>query len=216
VLGLAACSAIAVATACNTIAAANSASGNQEFVQQIASRLKTASSMAYTAVYALGDGGTGTVAQLPATGQAAYTYPTGMLLVTSGKATVCTGTAGRRATCGARPTVVATSAELARAGLVRTDSVISLLGTSALDRNAVVSEHDTTIAGTSATCVTVDRSGDATDEYEACVTADGLLASFNGQIGDTPVDIMMINFRKSVSSDEFELPTATVPAVTER
>jgi len=216
VLGLTACAAIAVATACDNIAAANGATGNQEFVQEIATRLTAASSTAYTAVYALGGGGTGTVAQLPATGQAAYTYPTGALLVTSGKATLCTKAAGRQATCGSRPSVVATSTDLARGGLVRTDSVISLLNASALDRNSVISEHDTTIAGTSATCVTVDSSGDTTDEYEACVTADGLLGSFSGPINGASVDVVMINFRKSVSSDEFEPPTASQPAVTNR
>lgn len=216
VLGLAACTAIGVAAACDNIAAANGATDNQEFVQDIATRLKAASSTAYTAVYALGGGGTGTVAQLPATGQAAYTYPTGALLVASGRATLCTKSADRRATCGSRASVVATSTDLARGGLVRTDSVISLLDASALDRNSVISEHDTTIAGTSATCVTVDSSADSTDEYEACVTADGLLGSFSGQVSGAPVDIMMINFRKSVSSDEFALPTASQPAATNR
>jgi hypothetical protein len=216
VLGLAALVSIGTATSCHTIAAANGATGNQEFVQEIATRLKAAYSIAYTAVYALGRGGTGTVAQLPATGQAAYNYPTGTLLVTSGRATVCTQTSGRQEICGGRPTVVATTTELARGGLVRIDSVITLLNASALDRNSVISEHDITIAGTSATCVTVDPSRDATDEYEACVTADGLLGSFTGQIGGAPVDIMMINFRKSVSSDEFELPTATAPALTQQ
>jgi hypothetical protein len=213
---LAAWVSIATASSCDTIAAANGATGNQEFVQEIATRLKAAYSMAYTAVYALGGGGTGTVAQLPATGQTAYSYPTGMLLVTSGTATVCTQTSGRRATCGSRPTVVATTTDLARGGLVRTDSVITLLNASALDRNSVISEHDTTIAGTSATCVTVGDGAEATNEYEACVTADGLLGSFTGQVSGTPVDIMMINFTKSVSSDEFELPTATQPAVINR
>ncbi len=215
-VGLVAFVSIATATSCHTIAAANGATANQEFVQEIATRLKAAYSMAYTAVYALGGGGTATVAQLPATGQATYSYPTGMVLVTSGRATVCTHTAGRRDTCGSRPTVVATTTDLALGGLVRVDSVISLLDATALDRNSLISEHDTTIGGTSATCVTVDTSGDATDEYEACVTADGLLGSFTGQISSTPIDIMMINFRKSVSSDEFELPTATEPAVTDR
>lgn len=216
VVGLAAFVSIATATSCDTVAAANGATSNQAFVQEIATRLTAAYSIAYTAVYALGGGGTGTVAQLPATGQAAYTYPTGALLVTSGKATLCTKAADRRATCGSRPSVVATSTDLARGGLVRTDSVISLLKASALDHNSVISEHDTTIAGTSATCVTVDSSADTTDEYEVCVTADGLLGSFSGPINGTSVDIVMINFRKSVSSDEFELPTASQPAVTNR
>jgi len=216
VVGLAAFVSIATATSCDTVAAANGATGNQEFVQEIATRLTAAYSMSYTAMYALAGGGTGTVAQLPATGQTAYTYPTGMLLVTSGKATLCTKAADRPATCESRPSVVATSADLARAGLVRTDSVVSLLNASALDRNSVISEHDTTIAGTSATCVTVDSSADATDQYEACVTADGLLGSFSGPINGASVDIMMINFRMSVSSDEFELPTASQPAVTSR
>jgi outer membrane lipoprotein-sorting protein len=212
---LAACGLIAVATGCNTIAAANGAASNEEFVQEIAARLKTTSSMAYTAVYALGAGGTATVAQLPATGQAAYTYPTGMTLVTSGKATVCTRAAGRKAICGDRPSVLATSADLARGGLVRVDSVVALLNASALNRNSVVSEHDTTIAGTSATCVTVNGGASATGGYEACVTADGLLGSFSGAVNSVPVAIEMINFTKSVSSDEFDLPTTTQPTSTQ-
>lgn len=209
VAAVAACGLIAVATGCNTITAANGAASNEEFVQEIAARLKTASSMAYTAVYALGGGGTATVAQLPATGQAAYKYPTGMTLVTSGKATVCTRVADRKATCGGRSSVLATSTDLARGGLIRADSVVTLLSASALNRNSVVSEHDTTIAGTSATCVSVDGGASTTGGYEACVTADGLLGSFSGEIKGVPVAIMMINFRKSVSSDEFELPTAS-------
>jgi hypothetical protein len=216
VAGLAVGVLTAAATGCDTIAAANGATGNQEFVQEIAARLSSASSIAYTAMYALGGGGTATIAQLPATGQAAYRYPTGMVLVTSGKATVCTHPSSRNATCGPRPSVVASSSDLALGGLVRTDSVITLLHATALDRNSVVSEHDTTIAGTSATCVTVDGSADESNGYGACVTADGLLGSFSGQVSGVPVDIMMINFAKSVSSDEFELPTAKQPAATNR
>jgi hypothetical protein len=205
---------IAAATGCDTIAAANGATGNQEFVQEIATRLSSASSIAYTAMYALGGGGTATIAQLPATGQAAYRYPTGMVLVTSGKATVCSHPSSRNAACGPRPSVLASSSELAVGGLVRTDSVITLLNATALDHNSVVAEHDTTIAGTSATCVTVNDTADENNGYAACVTSDGLLGSFSGQVSGTPVDIMMINFTKTVSSDEFELPSGPQPAAT--
>jgi hypothetical protein len=214
VVGLAAGVLIAAATGCDTIAAANGATGNQEFVQEIATRLSSASSIAYSAMYAIGGGGTATIAQLPATGQAAYRYPTGMVLVTSGKATVCSHPSGRNATCGPRPSVVASSSDLAVGGLVRTDSVITLLKATALDHNSVVAEHDTTIAGTSATCVTVGDTVDESNGYAACVTSDGLLGSFSGQVSGTPVDIMMINFTKTVSSDEFELPSGPQPAAT--
>jgi hypothetical protein len=194
---------------CNAVAVAGESSGDQEFVNGLATRLATASSMAYTAVYAMGGGDTGTVAHRPTTGETAYTYPTGMTLVTVSGATVCTagGSPTRSATCGRRPTVAAASTDLAKGGLIRSEVVIASLTASALDRDSVISEHDSTIAGTSATCVTVVRGPADTDEYDACVTADGLLGSFSGDVNGVTVDITMVNFTKAVSTKAFVLPT---------
>src|SRR5262245_65817550 len=73
---------LAAAGGCSTVAAAGGSNGNQEFVDDIAAQLSGASTQAYTAVYALRGGATGTVAQEPATERSSYTYPDGVTLVT--------------------------------------------------------------------------------------------------------------------------------------
>ena len=206
---MAAC--MAAAGGCDTVAVAGESAGEQEFVNDLATRLARASSMAYTAVYAMRGGGTGTVAHEPTMRETAYTYPTGMTLVTVAGATVCTGGGSptRIDTCGRSATVAAASADVAKGGLIRSEAVIASLTASALDRDSVISEHDSTIAGTSATCVTVARGPADTDEYDACVTADGLLGSFSGDVNGVTVDITMVNFTKAVSTKAFVLPTGT-------
>ncbi|HEY7177447.1 MAG TPA: hypothetical protein VH442_21225 [Micromonosporaceae bacterium] len=207
---------LAAAAGCGTVAAAGGSNGNQEFVDDIAAQLSGASTQAYTAVYALGRGATGTVAQEPTTERSSYTYPDGVTVVTSDGATVC-HTAGSRPTgpCTRYSSVDAAAPDIARGGLIRTESVITMLSSAATDRDAIVSEQDTTIAGTSATCITVTSGAENTDQYKVCVIADGLLGSFHGTWDGATIDVMMVSFRKSVSADAFRLPSgATVSSPT--
>jgi hypothetical protein len=198
---------VCAAAGCSAVAAAGESGGTQQFVDDIAARLSSASSLAYTAVYALPNGGTGTIAAQPATGQTAYTYPTGMTLVTSADATVCpSSTPGRTSTCAAYTSVDAASPDIANGGLIRPESVVSMLSSAAQNRDAIIAEHDSTLAGTSATCVTVTAGEDSTEQYDTCVTADGLLASFRGTWDGAAVDMTMVSFTKTVSPDAFRLP----------
>jgi hypothetical protein len=202
---------ICAAAGCSAVALAGQSSGNQQFVNDVATRLSAASTTAYTAEYALRGGGTGTIAQQPSTGRASYRYPTGVAVLTPAGATTCTAaTSTRTASCSRTKAVAAASPKISRGGLVRPDAVVALLNTAALDRDSIIAEHDTTIAGTSATCVTVTSGQDGSEEYDACVTADGLLGSFRGSSDGASVDITMLTVTKSVSETVFALPAGAV------
>ncbi|HKE66503.1 MAG TPA: hypothetical protein VKB59_17875 [Micromonosporaceae bacterium] len=197
----------AVTAGCGTVASGGETSGNQEFVDGMAAQLSAASSLAYTAVYSLNGGGTGTIAQQPSTGQASYTYPTGMTLVTNDGATVCPlNASGSAGPCTVYSSVDAAAPDIARGGLIRPESVVTMLSTAALDRDAIVSEHDSTIAGTSAACITITSGSGSGAQYDTCVTPDGLLGSFQGTWDGAEVDVTMVSFSKTVSADAFKLP----------
>jgi hypothetical protein len=194
-----------VLAGCSTMPPAAESSGGREFVDDLVDRLHAATSTTYTATYAVRGGGTGTLAEQPPVARSAYRYPTGMTRLTARGASFCT-TGSQKAMCQSIPTVTDAADRIARGGLVRPETVIALLTAAALDKDSVIREHDTTIAGSPSTCVTIADGTSDTDEYDACVTADGLLGSFRGTVSGTPVDITMVSVVESVSDSSFTLP----------
>ena len=85
--------------------------------------------------------------------------------------------------------------------------MIALLTAAAMDGDAVVTTHDTTLAGQSATCVQIGGVSNATaSDFDVCVTTDGVLASFDGIIGGKPITISLDRYDETVASDAFDLP----------
>jgi hypothetical protein len=190
-------------------------------VNDLAARLDHASQLTYTANYQLQAGQSATIAQAQRPFRAAYTFPGGKLVITPDKTTDCrTGATGM--TCTLRPppspgTALALGLLSAldsggrraddRGGVVPPALVVGLLTAAALDSNAVISQHDTTIAGEHATCVEVTGVDNApASAFTACITAGGILGSFQGIVDGVTVEITMTDLRDTVAENAFDPP----------
>jgi hypothetical protein len=196
----------------------------------LAGRLARSGGLTFTAVYVL-PGSTVTVSQAQHPGRAAYAYAQGELLLTpslaadcrisspsshpsgfvatpqtlSGSGVVCTLTPPPSSA----PETDPVSALLAqtKSGLIAPSTVEGLLTAAAVGKHATVTQHDTTIAGENATCVDVSGvSNAAASQFTTCITAGGLLASFQGTVDSTEVDVSLDRYDSQVAGDAFEVP----------
>lgn len=195
--------ALLAVAACDPVGDPEQASGTSEFVAELASRLAGAATSTYTATYTIGGGVTGTIAQAQAPARVAYTYPTGITVTTPEGTTQCVR--GTEMTCTRGVTPAQTAVGIQSGGLIRPETVISMLNTTALDADAIISESDTTFAGVPATCAQVTNPN-GPDGYDACVTSTGLLASFNGTVGGAHVVMALNRLNQTVADDAFTLP----------
>ncbi|GGL06613.1 hypothetical protein [Mangrovihabitans endophyticus] len=98
-------------------------------------------------------------------------------------------------------------AEAARTGMIMPATVLALLNAAALDSDVDVEQHDTTIAGHHATCITLDRVvGGPIARFGACVTTEGALGSFTGVLDGKTVDVAMTHYSDRTDSDAFVPP----------
>jgi hypothetical protein len=195
-------------------------------VNDLASRLDHASQLTYTADYQIRGGQTATIAQAQRPFRAAYSFPGGKVVITPEGTLDCRADAGRMTCTRHLPPSPGTAPALGlltaldstrnrpadRTGIVPPTLVVGLLTATALDSNAVVSQHDTTIAGEHATCVEVTGVDNAAaSAYTACITAGGILGSFEGVVDGVDVEISMTGLRDTVAEDAFDPPAgATV------
>ncbi|MBX6723059.1 MAG: hypothetical protein IRY92_07470 [Dactylosporangium sp.] len=99
-------------------------------------------------------------------------------------------------------------AELIKHGMVAPPVVVGLLNATALDRDAEVTQRDTTVAGQHATCVNVAGVDNASaSTFEVCVTTDGVLGSFIGVVDGTRVELALTQYQGSVAEGAFDPPT---------
>jgi len=210
---------LAVATAtgtsgCVAIGSAQPGGGRFQLVSDLAHRLERSGSLTYTAVYRLPQGASATISQAQNPGRAAYTYPGGKLVLGPDSTADCRTQPAGPTTCTLTPppspgTDPATALVdgIAVRGLIAPPVVVGLLTTAALDGDAQVTTHDTTLAGQNATCVDIQgvRTGPASD-FEVCVTPDGVLASFAGTVAGAHVDLHLDRFDQTVPPDAFDLP----------
>lgn len=193
---------LAGAAGCGVAADAGQSSGNQELIADLASRLTGAAAETYTATYTIGGGVSGTIAQAPT--RVAYTYPTGITVITPQGATQCDrGIA--QITCTHSPAAAVMARAIEQGGLIRPETVITMLTGAAMDADAIISENDTSFAGVPATCITITYpSGPA--GFDACVTSTGLLGSFNGTADGAHIDMTLNRVDLTVADDAFTLP----------
>lgn len=182
-------------------------------VNELAARLDQAGDLTYTAEYQLPGGAAATIAQAQHPLRSAYTYPGGKFMIIADATADCRAEAGST-TCtltpapspGTDPTA-GLLATVGHAGMVPPTFVVGLLTAASLDGNAVISQHDTTIAGEHATCVDVSGvENAAAPSFSACITGGGLLGSFQGAVNGVPVDVSMTRLRDTVAEDAFDLP----------
>ncbi|MFG3419517.1 hypothetical protein ACIBTZ_14185 [Micromonospora sp. NPDC049460] len=197
-------------TGCQTLDDAGRAIGRADLVNDVAARLDGALELTYSADYQLPGGQTATIVQAQEPARSAYTWPGGKLTVTPEATTRCETAAGR-ATCtleappapNAKPSV-ALFTEAKQQGLVTPPIVVGLLTAAALEPDAVITQSDTTLAGRHATCVDVERSS---GDFIACVTTEGALGSFTGQVDGKPVELALHRYRETVDATAFALPS---------
>jgi hypothetical protein len=197
---------LAVASGCTSVAnAGNQPTGDQGLIDDLAARLGTAATLSYTAVYVIAGGDTGNIAQAQVPTRTAYVYPTGMTLIADAENVVCTPVKGEM-TCTHRASGTAADNAIMHGGMIRLDTVVALLTSASQEADSIVSEDDTTIAGTSATCLTIRTTAAWAPEFHVCVTTDGLLGAFQGTEKNNSVDVTLDHYTMSTASDAFDLP----------
>jgi hypothetical protein len=202
----------AAAWGCGTIGDAQQVIDRARLVNDLAARLDHASQLTYTAEYQLPGGAGATIAQAQDPLRTAYTYPNGKLMVAPDATTDCRSQNGTMTCTLTPPESPSPDPAIAllttvSGGVVAPTVVVGLLTAAALDNNAVISQHDTTIAGEHATCVDVSGVDNAAaSNFTACITAEGLLGSFKGTVQGTSVEISMTRLSDTVAADAFGLP----------
>ena len=183
-----------------------------DLVAQLAAQLAGSASLTYAATYQLAGGRSASIAQAQDPLRSAFRYPDGELLVTAAATTrcarrTCTVTAPPAPTS---PVPAALFAEAEKAGLVAPSAVQSLLNAARLDRDVVVDQRDTTVAGRHATCLDLRNVDKAeTGAFSTCITSDGVVGSFSGTLSGTKIDIAMTEYADRVRSDAFDAPGGT-------
>jgi hypothetical protein len=205
----------AVGAGCAGLEDDGAALDRTDVVSDLAGQLERSASLTYAADYQLSGGKTARVAQAQTPPRAAYVYPGGMTAVTADATTRCrTGTKVQTCTKTAPPTPMAPSAvirgaeprDAGRNGMVTPTVVRDLLTATALDSDAIVDQHDTTIAGRHATCVAVMNVDAAPSRFDACVTNEGVLGSFTGTVDGIAVDVAMTRFQDTADGVTFDPP----------
>jgi hypothetical protein len=208
--------ALTTTAGCGDLEQAAAAGGtHDDLAGDMATQLDGSASLTYTATYQLAGGKTATIAQGQKPTRSAYAYPGGQVILTPETTTVCTRPA-KKLTCTMtapatpeKPAPATVFAGAAKAGMALPDVVLSLLNAATLDTNNTVTQHDTTVAGRHATCLTITSTDSA--EFTACVTSEGALGSFTGSLNGVPFDEAMTHYADTLDTDAFTAPaTATM------
>lgn len=198
--------------ACGAVNDAQRVADRSSLVNDLANRLAQADTLTYTATYQLHDGSTGTLVQAQKPTRDSFSYPGGKLIVTPEWTADCQ--VGGSTTCAMSPPPSPATdvpetllVKISQRGLIAPTEVVGLLGAAALDSDANIQQHDTTIAGEYATCVDVSGIDNApAAQFSACITAAGLLASFAGAVDGQQVDIRLTQYLTTAAGDAFTVP----------
>lgn len=205
--------ALTLLAGCQTLDDAGRVIDGADLVNDLAARLDRSGELTYSADYQLPGGESATIAQAQEPPRAAYTYPGGKLTVTRDGTVECS-TTGARPTCtrtlpqtsSTKPSVEVFASARER-GLVTPTVVIGLLTAAALDPRAIIEQTDTTIAGRHAICVRVtELANAAASSFDACITNDGVLGSFDGVVDGRPAELAMSRYRDAVETTAFDQP----------
>ncbi len=204
---------LAVAGGCSGAGDGGSGLRRSDAITDLAAQLERSTALTYSADYQLSGGATAKIAQAQTPPRSAFVYPGGMVAVTADATTECR-TGAKSLTCTMTAPPAATSRPAAalfdgaeQGGMVTPPVVLNLLNAAALDTDAVVEQHDTTIAGRHATCVAVRNVDDASaSRFDACVTIEGVLGSFTGTVDGEPIDLAMTRLADTIDGYVFDPP----------
>ena len=192
---------------CTGLAEANAAGPTRDdLITEMAGQLGAGSALSYTATYQLAGGDTATITRAQRPSRAAYVYPGGRLIVTPTATIRCTG-AEAAPTCTEDDPDPAAPAGLAGSPLVTPEAAQAMLTAAALDGEVATDQHDTTIAGRHATCLSLQRvAGTPASAFDLCVTNEGALASFTATIEGKRTDLALTAYTEKPAVDAFLLP----------
>lgn len=197
------------ATGCGSLAEAQQVIGRADLINELSARLSASEQLTYSADYQLPGGRTATIVRQQKPPRSAYTYPGGQLIVTADATIECAGDTCRR-TLPPSPSANPTGALFTRPGgqaLIPPTVVVTLLTSAALDPDAVIRQHDTTVAGEHATCVDVEEVENApASAFDACITTTGVLGSFSGTVNGNQIDLTLTRLGDAAEPAAFELP----------
>ncbi|MBX7269123.1 hypothetical protein KIF24_25930 [Micromonospora sp. Llam7] len=201
--------ALLTVTGCQALGDAGRAMGQADVVNELAARMDRALELTYSAEYQIPGGQRASFAQSQDPARSSYTWPGGKLTVTDEATTRC-DVDDDRTVCtldappapNSKPSVVV-FAEAELQGLVTPPMVMGRLTSAALDPGAVITERSSTVAGHHATCVDVRQSAES---FTACVTGEGALGSFTGQLDGQPVELALSRYAEQVDGAVFDLP----------
>ena len=182
----------ALVTGCGAVNEGSAAIGRDRLVEDMSKQLERGTQVRYQAEYQLAGGLRATVGQQISPLKTFYGYPGGLLIVSEAERTSCDISVAKPK-CELRAKAGNGQAEafatVTRKGLVVGPVVSELLRVTTAQPGATVKGHDTTVAGLPASCLDVLNLTDAVAaNFSACVTADGVLASFSGVIDGINVD----------------------------
>lgn len=202
-----------VAAGCETLNGAQRVVDRGNLAGDLAVRLGRIDGVSYTADYQLAGGAQATIVKAKDPNRVAYTYPDGKLIITPQTYTDCRALpTTMKCTVSGVPSPDPGPAadllgELTNHGMITPPVVVNLLNATALDTDAEIQQHDSTIAGQHATCVTVAAVDNASaSSFEACVTTDGVLGSFAGVVNGNRIELALIQYRGTVDADAFDSP----------
>jgi len=199
----AAAAALLGATGCSGLDEASAASiTRDDLISELATQLAAVSGLTYTATYQLAGGETATITQAQKPTRTAYVFPGGRVITTVTATVRCTAD-----TC--TQTRPAPSADPGVTAMITPRSVLAMLNTAALDEDAIVAQHDTTIAGRHATCLSLSNvEGTPARKFDTCVTNQGALGSFAATIDGKPADVALTTYSDDADADAFLVPTS--------
>jgi hypothetical protein len=205
--GLAAASTMLVAAACGGADSASAASiTRDDLVSELAGQLADSSTLSYTATYQLAGGDDAQITQALKPVRVVYSFPGGRLIRTSTATIRCKGAQTALACTETTPG----PADAGSAGALTTpETVLAMLNVAAVDTGVVAKEHDTTIAGHHATCLTLTGvARTVTPDFAVCVTAEGALGSFTARINGKQADLALTAYSDKPDLSAFDLPAS--------
>ncbi len=197
---------------CGLFDDAVSSAERARLIDDMASQLERGNGVSYVAYYQLAGGVRATVAHHAEPSRTVMTFPGGLILQDATGQTQCETTL-HPVKCQVRTLTPAAAgladsyAEATKRGLIAGPVVRDLLRLAWEQPSAVLEPLDATIVGHPASCLKVSGlTGAPASSFTACVTSDGVLASFTGDLNGLLVDQALVRVGGKPPDETFALP----------
>jgi len=204
--GLAAAAVLAAAGCTGLDEASAAGVTHGDLISEIAGQLARVSTLTYTATYQLAGGATVTATQAQEPTRTAFAFPGGRLIETPAGTIRCEGEA-TALTCTESDPAPAAGVPLPGTSLVTPEAALAMLNAASLDQEITATQHDTTIAGRHATCLSLKRvDGAPTAEFSLCVTTEGALGTLTATVAGQRIDQALTAYTEEPTPAILTLP----------